>query len=101
MSGQLTFVEANAPNHTVTDVERGQGRIHGDAIQGHDHATLSNGQHESHSDARTQEDPHHQDSFYEELLKREQVFWDRLRGEGRNVPGWMESVQNIVLSSCT
>ncbi|KAI0337882.1 hypothetical protein BDW22DRAFT_1363665 [Trametopsis cervina] len=99
MSGQLTFVEANAPNHTVTDVERGQGRINGDAVQDHDHATISNGQHEPHSNARTQEDPHHQDSFYEELLKREQVFWDRLRGEGRHVPGWMESVQNIVLSS--
>lgn len=27
-------------------------------------------------------------------------FWDRLRGKDRNVPGWLASVKNVVLSSC-
>ena len=27
-------------------------------------------------------------------------FWDRLRGKGREVPGWWASAKNAVLSSC-
>ncbi|KAI0804621.1 hypothetical protein BC629DRAFT_1437902 [Irpex lacteus] len=39
------------------------------------------------------------ESVYGAFRAREQVFWDRLRGKGRKVPGWGESLKNILLSS--
>lgn len=36
---------------------------------------------------------------YEGARSRGRRFWDRLRGKGRNVPGWKRSLKNIVLSS--
>lgn len=40
-------------------------------------------------------------SVYQQYLKRERAFWSRLKGEGRNVPGWLASGKNVVFSSCT
>lgn len=36
---------------------------------------------------------------YEEAKTRYRRFWDRLRGKGRNVPGWKRSLKNIIISS--
>jgi hypothetical protein len=60
----------------------------------------SNDAHTVNGNSAPVKDPQHQETLYQGLLKREQVFWDRLRGKGRRVPGWAESGKNILLSSC-
>ncbi|KAI0694055.1 hypothetical protein BC835DRAFT_1406559 [Cytidiella melzeri] len=58
---------------------------------------------DAHADAdatrSTTRSSHHQDTLYAELVKREQLFWHRLTGKGRRVPGWAESGKNVLLSS--
>lgn len=52
------------------------------------------------ADTHVDELPQHHSTLYEQYTARQQVFWDRLRGKGRRVPGWGESFKNIAFSSC-
>ena len=44
--------------------------------------------------------PYYSSTMYTHASNAARRFWDRLRGKGRRKIGWMESLQNIVLSSC-
>lgn len=88
----------------MSDVERGYDRLQAtdgrevvelqDLQYRSETSTAHNHDHASHSGSD------HEENILEDLLKREQVFWDRLRGKGRNVPGWIISGKNTVASSC-
>jgi hypothetical protein len=54
-----------------------------------------------HTNSHTEDLPSRLPTLYEQYLSRRHVFWNRLRGKGRKVPGWAESARNAVCSSCT
>lgn len=75
---------------SADDIELGD--LH-DSPSSENHGGIANG----HTNAN---EPQRHMSLYDEYLSRKQIFWDRLRGKGRKVPGWRESAKNTVMSSC-
>ena len=60
----------------------------------------------SSSDQQTSEQPadrrlSNARALYEDALSRKTVFWDRLKGKGKRKVGWLESLRNAIMSSCT
>ena len=107
------FKTVDHSSATMTDVERGYAKLH--TTDSSDSLELNELHHshppsrrspstQEHGNGNTAGPPQHQNSRYEdianEITRREKVFWDRLRGKGRRVPGWAESCKNALLSSC-
>lgn len=75
----IHMAELGSAPKSMSDAERGNQSQ--ESAQG-------NGQSESHNP-----------TLYEQYLSRKQVIWDRLRGKGRRVPGFGESMKNVLFSS--
>ncbi|KAI0085229.1 hypothetical protein BDY19DRAFT_966909 [Irpex rosettiformis] len=93
----------------MTDVERGYARLHttdsSDSLElndlsSHSASSTSHGPNEqTNTNGDTTGPLQPQDSIIVEFRKRRQIFWDRLQGKGRRVPGWGKSGKNLLRSS--
>ncbi|GJE95944.1 calcium/proton exchanger-like protein [Phanerochaete sordida] len=89
----------------MSNAERGYAKLDtaepsADVIQLEDlrqHASSS--EQTNHSTESSDRDGAHTPTMYEQYLSRRKQIWDRLRGKGRIVPGYGQSLKNVVLSS--